>query len=758
MEHSPPESIVDPARPARSRAATVVVSLILLFGFLISVLHPIGDAPDEQENLRYIQHVAKTWTKPRPEDHIRQNMHPPLAFVMAALASVPLEKITNILPREAVWPFWLEVKIPLNQPSTYVMRDHNYTVRDGPPEFRAFTLLGIRLLSTIYVAIAAWLAIRAANLLMPGWPRLCAATVGFLLLTPGAILQTGAIGMEAPLLMFGAWGAYEMARGLRSDYKYSPLRVGVALALAGLCRHAGFTLIVGALAVAAVRAPRIGRRKAILELCIAGFVASCGLGSWILHNYITTGDPLVLYVNVAHFPEVFRTTPPTVESQDAWLPNIFSDYFGPHADGVQPSRTLEFLFFILLGATFIPGVFVHLTKTDEGGVPVRARLCFGLLVLAAVAIIPFSGNIHYYQMHGRYLLPAVPFVAPIVAAGARVTFQAARDSAGYLLCFALSPFATITTLLFALGPLFHPFTTPRKGAVAYADCGGPVDPYLTRGTPVRIAGDTLYPLPTNSYAIDLESVEYTLPVEGDPNGLWLHLTIPGISESSIHFMSVDYVFLSARVRIDGKIAADWISPMIRPTSWAYPIPPEAVRNNKLIVSIDRVPRLSVILVSEIRLDRKGPESLETRGRKIRISAADAREGVGERLGASYASSNFVRHIPIGEKPNSIVCQTPRVPFAPGRYLLRTRAAIVKGTHGDQAGLLIAGDTTEALVKLAPLVVDEKKLTNMLSEVSLEFTVPPGPPVELTCRIEASGKAVLDVDDIEVFGPLSENEK
>ncbi|MFN0205781.1 MAG: hypothetical protein ACKVS6_05650 [Planctomycetota bacterium] len=741
----------------RSRAHWFVILPILLFGILISILHPIGDAPDESENLLYIRLVAEEWRKPVPEDRIRQNMHPPLSFVINAMATVPLEAISHYLPAKITWPYGRRITIPLNQPSKITMRDASFVVRDGPPEFSAFTLLGLRFLATLFVAIAGYFTYRTALLFLPQWPRLCAAAAAFLLLTPGAVLQTGAIGMEASLLMFGAWGAFELARGLRPEYKYSPFRAGLAFALAGLCRHAGFTLVIAAIPIAIARARRVGKVRAIVELCILGTIAACGLGSWILHNWITTGDPLVLYVNVAHFPEVFRTTPPTVASQDLWLPTIVTDFFGVRVPGLAPMHTLELLFVALLGAGAIGGVVAgwrNSNNINTDGVTPRARLAFGLFTFAAVAAIPFLGNVHFYQTHGRYLLPSVPFIVPLIAGGFRHIFLASRDRFGFLTIAALPAFATALMLLFSLAPMFFPSATKGTGSAAYADCGGPNDPFRTRGFRMPPQADNLFPGTVNTYVFDTDSIEYTFPIQGDGEGLWVHLVIPGVTESSKVFSKVSYVYLSARISIGDTIVANWITPTIEPTRVSYPVPPGSVRDGKLIIRVDRVPRLDFILLAEIEINHKPPRDLYELGPKLRVAAADARDGEGEQMGASYARSYYIRHVPKGGPADKIISQTPRSLFFPGKYIFRAHVATVEGADGAPAALMIAGDTTEAVLQTLPIMIETNKLGKTLRPYLIHFTVPEGPPVELTCRIETTGLAVVDVDDLEVFGPLA----
>lgn len=731
-----------------------IIALVIIFGFLISILHPIGDAPDEQENLQYIQHVAKTWNKPQPENRLRQNMHPPLAFAMYALASIPLQAVTPVLPREIVWSHLLRVTIPLNQPSRYMMRDNDFVMRDGPDNFSAFTLLGFRLLSTLCMAVAAYFCIRAALLLLPDTPNLAAASVGFFFLVPGAILQTGAIGMEGPMLLFGSWTAFEMVRGFHAGLQYSPVRLGIAACLAGLVRHAGFALMIGAIPVAFARAHRIGWLRAFWELCIAGTIASCGFGSWVIHNIVTTGDPLVLYVNYAHFPEQFRTNPASLSSQDAWLPSIFGDFFGVRSAGLAPMRSLEFIFMWILGTGLVCGIFTSFRR--DGGCSAtfgRARLAFGAIVGLTVAMIPFIGNIHFYQTHGRYLLAMVPFVAPLFGSGLRHATRFHKDSLWYFAAPAIPALATGIMLLFSLGPMFAPTTGPSRGSVAYADCGGPSDPHRIRGFPVPITPENLFPRPENTFVYDPEQIEYKFPIAGDSSGLWLHITIPGITEANRAFTKVSYVYLAARISVGGHILADWVSPRIESFRWSYPIPATAVMDGNLSVVIERVPRLPFILVSEIRIDRTAPVGLAARGPKVRIAAADAREGVGEQIGAYYAHSYYVRHVAAGVPRDSIVCQTPTASFSPGKYQLRARIAMPRGVDGTDAGLLIVGDAAEPFVKVEPLVFRSATAGRIPVEHIMNFTIPDGPPLNLTCRIQSSGNVDLDVDDIEILGPL-----
>ena len=742
-------TIYGPPEAVGRRAGWIVALLVALLGTVITFAHPVGDAPDESENLQYIHLIANEKRLAVPADRLRQSMHPPLAFVAHALATAPLEAIAEWLPREIVWNHWYRVTIPLNQRSQVYMREIGATTREGPSGFHHSTLLGLRLLDVAFMTAAAWLAAAAARTALPNSPVAACAAVGFLLLTPQAVLQSGAIGMEPLLLLFVSWGAFELARGLRPDLEYSPWRAGIAFGLAGGVRYAGFAAALAVLPVAWARHKRVGTPRALEELLFFGLLAPLGVGGFILYNLRTSGDPLVFRTVISLFPEMARPSPANATDLDDWGSQMVSSFFGLSAPGLHPSQTAMVLYFAIAGAGLVTGFL------RSSSAPVPGLRGFAVVATAAIAVIPFVGNIYHYQMSGRYLLPAVPFTAPLLAHGLGELFHLPERSRRAWLLPLLPAATTLFVIAFSLIPNFAPRTSQLRGAVAYADCGGSFDPGRVRGTPVRPT--MLIPSPEYDVTADPVRVEYEFPVAGPADHLWLHLLLPGASlgaragpgEPST-WKTGDFAYQAARVTAGEEVVATSITPRAKQTVWSYPLPANAVKDGKLVLGFDRVGTAPFVAVAEIRIDRERPPSKEHYGPRIRVSAADAREGAGVRILDLNSQSIFARRASPGTAGKII--ETPSDSVPPGHYLLRTRLRVEGGKLNETVGYLIVGEGGQEFARRKAIAADASKVD--FQSIVQEFDILDGPPQTLTCRVETLGNATIAVDDIELYGPFA----
>jgi len=740
---------------APRRAALALGAIFTLLAGLGAVLHPAGDAPDEAENLAYVDHLVRTGRLGKPGDGLRQAVHPPLSFLLQSLTVAPLEAIAPALPEKVIWPWGLQITIPLNQPSQLAARGLGPATRPGPATMHASTILGLRWLSAVLGGIGVAFMALAAQRLLPDRRTWALGAAAFLGLTPTLVIQCGAVAMEPTLFALCGWAALECARGVRDGARFSPIRLGLACGLAMLARHAGAAVAAAAMGVLWIRMRRSGRARAAKEAVLTAAAAAACLAPWLLYNVQNLGAPIVVREFYETLPEMLRASPASASDFDSWTGEVLKSYFGIQAAGVAPLEFFFVMWALLLGGALAGAVGAWRAGGDE-----RARLAPLLAMIAPAAAvtlaIPFAGHAIAHQAQGRYLIPAVPFAVPLLALGFGRALSLTTGRRAAFALAAIPAAASGIMLLFTLAPLFAPRASRLQGALAYADCGGAYDPGRERGYPQRIPNLLLFPGPQSDVVIEFEKVVYRFPMTAPNEPIWLHVGLIGgsIGRPSIpafHLPAMlDHAFPACRIRAGETVIAEFVSPPAESVLWSFPIPAAAIVGGELRLEFERVGTAPILAVSEIRVDTEGPSESAPLGPAVRVCAADARAGAGTRVADSSARSGFVRRTPIDAQGS--VAETPRWSYGPGRYAARARVRVNDGPSDGPVALLIAGNADQPISAIHEIRYDAAAARRFRIE-EVTFEVPAGTRFDLTSRVEVNGRGNVDVDDLEIVGPL-----
>ncbi|HKD99747.1 MAG TPA: glycosyltransferase family 39 protein, partial [Planctomycetota bacterium] len=405
-----------------TRSERFVVACAAVLGLAASVLNPMGEAPDEPDNVAVVERIRHEKRLVVPDDLLRQGMHPPFAFVVQALATVPLEAVAPILPEAITLPGPLRVTVPLDVssgPPRESTGPADGSRASAAPHIRSSTWLGLRWLSVIVSTVGVALALRAARTLVPECPHAVAGATGLLLLAPQVVLQSAAVAMDPFILLFAAWAALELARGLRPGEPYSTVRAGAALAGAALVRHVGVPLLAVAALVALLRARRgLGARRATVELAIVFAIALAPFLAWMARNWAVAGDPLLVSAIYEKHPAMFRhASGLSFHEVDLWVGDMARTFYAPESAKVHLPATASLAFLLVVGAALLGALATLGRDVGARAVPPRSVVAFGAVALAVTVVLPLAGNTQLFQAGGRYAIPAVPFVVAAAAAG-----------------------------------------------------------------------------------------------------------------------------------------------------------------------------------------------------------------------------------------------------------------------------------------------------------------------------------------------------
>lgn len=434
-----------PSRQTRGLAAIVVAYLALALAYSLSV--PAFEAPDEQAHLHYMVFVARHHRLPNqlrvPPEVPGEGHQPPLYYLLlapaAARANLPDQLLADINYLD-----WLSWQVPAPEAwARYASRPHLLELNPkGPPDtvgagcahFRLDrhnefapgswrrAVHGLRLasipLSLVVVICAYLLALRLG--LESGYAALAAGLVAFL---PQFLFVSGVLGNDPPANALAAVALALWVRWWRSGL--TTLRALVLGGLTGvgvLAKYSAAYLwpigLLGCLLLA--RPPRRAVTLAAL-VTIAMLAVSAPL---LIRNQVLYGDPLGSAMQritlVGPNPPIDRSWAGGYYQREFPLTLLlsFRATFG-HMNLLGSFRgALVYYGIVALGLVGLGGWLLRRRESTED----RAKLTLTTWLVAACAMLLaliIHYNLTFPQAQGRYLFPALPAFATLVALGIR---------------------------------------------------------------------------------------------------------------------------------------------------------------------------------------------------------------------------------------------------------------------------------------------------------------------------------------------------
>lgn len=736
--------------PAAPLCYKLFVAAAALFSFIAAFVHPIGDAPDEYEHMQVIAHIAQHGTLPLPSDRLVQGVHPPLSFAPMALLVRPLDAVARLLPERLTIPWPYKIEIPLSAPGQFIMTAGAEGHLDCPGGYRAATLYALRAFAAFLTILGLALALRAASVLVPGRPLAVAGAASALLWTPMTVVQFGTIASEPIMLIFCAWAALELAKGVRRDLEYSPVRLGLAIGGAALTRHSGTLLIEAAVLVAIFRWAWHGRARAAKELAIVCLIGLSGIAVWMARNYVQTGDATLVQSNLEWQPQLFRPLPPGWNDYDQFLYTIVTTWFGAGIPGIGTPSAFLFIYLFLTSALAMAGS-ADAFAGRRGVAPAGRATFFLALTGAHVAMTPaWLANSVAPHNHGRYLLTGIPLLLPLLAAGLARLFDGGKLKfiAAAILCF--SGTACFTSIFFILIPTFSPRAARVDGAIAYADCGAHFDHGRIRGGSMNAPGSVPFPSALTTLAADPERVEYEFSIPPSASTLTFTAALLGGSVGGEVRLSgpgalPPFAFPMVNVRAGGERIAWHMAPLPGVQRYEFPVPARAIQSGKLRLAFEAAGGLPAVGVAEIRV-QEGHDPLAPPQAPFTRSCAAGSTGIGTTIVAFDSRSRFVRRLQRAD--SGVVCATGEVALPPGHYRCRVRVRAVESSAQGTATLRVQGPGGATLAERAIAFESPRALEWRTEELS--FHVDGESSLPVNARLQSNGYVSFDTDDLEIL--------
>jgi 4-amino-4-deoxy-L-arabinose transferase-like glycosyltransferase len=451
-------------RLARRAIGAILLTFVLL-ALAYSVVNPLHEATDELRHYRFVRHVAELRALPVQGalDCSAQGHHPPLYYVLAALATGWVETghaICHEPPRNPFWAYryW------------EVGNDNKNQYLHGADEAFPWrgAALAAHLARAVNVAVGAavvWLTYLIGRAIWPQRPFLALGATAFVAFNPMFLYMAGAINNDVIAAFSGAAVTLACVRLLRDENGLSR-RWGLILGLLyGMALLSKFNLAAIALGVELSVTWVAWRRRQWrlwleVNLLIALLTALLA-GWWFVRNQLLYGEP----TGFERVTELWgRREPAESFGVALWeLPYAWTSLWGRFGYGQIPLPQPIYDGLWQLTVVGLSGLLLPLARRKMA----EWRAVRVPLALLVVNVVTFFAVLFNYLLvspagpMGRFFFPALPALALLIFYGLAAWFLAVRDglrkvrrvpagrpTAGHLAAFSLA--TNLGMLLLAL--------------------------------------------------------------------------------------------------------------------------------------------------------------------------------------------------------------------------------------------------------------------------------------------------------------------
>lgn len=390
-----------------NRLFLIILAVYLILATTVSVIVPLGEAPDEADHYAYARYLAQNHALPKGPE-ITQGKHPPLYHSLAALAGGWADMTLFLQPNPDIFP------IRAGGPANFFIHSdaERFPWHDGPLAFHI-----ARFLSALLGGVTLWATWRIGKEAFPQRPEIGLLGAAFLAGLPGFIYISGAMNNDNAAGAFGALAILLMIHILQKGLSWPrTLALGAVFGLGALSKVGTLSLWpLLALATAGAIWPE---RRQVRAWMIAGAhtAAAWGFGGliaspWLLRNWRLYGDPLG-WALVRQTVDMRET--PVDFSVLAWLfKGLYTYFWGRY--GAIGQIFLPNWVYLLAGVftlAVIFGIFSFLRRRTK----IAAANVFILLLLAGAPLLVMLGIIRYTAIalgtdQARLLWPGLAAIA-----------------------------------------------------------------------------------------------------------------------------------------------------------------------------------------------------------------------------------------------------------------------------------------------------------------------------------------------------------
>ena len=409
--------------------AWLIFIVHVLVGAIYSLVVPPWEAHDEWAHYKYVEYLARNWRLPPPGERLTtlyrydEATQPPLYYVLAAPA------VALVGPQDNLRPVSNPYADEGTGESGVNFALHDPAVEGFPYRGTVLALHLARLVSVLVSALGLWPVYLLGRWLFPQRPAVALAAMAVQAFSPQYLFIGAVVTNDILVTALAGWVLYLALRVALGPASWRmALLLGLLLGLALITKYNSLALLpLGAIAwvAALARLYRAGHRRQVWGLGLGTLAAGLAVAGWwfryslLAYGRLVTRDPgsFELLLRRLERPATFLTRVPWDLLPQA-LKYAFTTFWGSFGWGnVGADPWLYRLMAVLCGLGVI-GLVWWLVR-GPGTARQRWGVALLLLALASIVALPAFREVLRKStlLRGRYVLPALPTVALLLAAG-----------------------------------------------------------------------------------------------------------------------------------------------------------------------------------------------------------------------------------------------------------------------------------------------------------------------------------------------------
>jgi hypothetical protein len=446
-------------------ALILVGYLVLAFSF--SVVNPLYESTDELHQFRYVRYLQEFGALPEQrEDQPRiQAHHPPLYYLLAALATAPLPPDRPALYEPVHNPYYGYRYWEIND-------DNKNRYLHGPDEqwpYSGVVLMvhAARWVNIVIGAIMVWVTYRLALTVFPDRTSLAAGAAAIVAFNPQFLFMSGAINNDVIAGLFGSlllWSGVTIIRFGLTTRRSIFLALTFAFALMAKFNLAFALPLMELALIIAVWPVRDWRGFIKANLFIVLFVALIA-GWWFVRNTQLYGEP----TGVQRMNELWGGRNPAESFRLAVseIPYAWSSFWGRFGYGQIPLPDAIYTGALIVSLIGLGGLVSAFVRKQFDRVQIKQ------LVLVICSALLFAAALFGYMLSstagpmGRFYFPGISAFALLLALGWTTLFTLRNTRYSLLMTRYAIPAAAFTLALVAFFGYFVPaYAAPQKVTAA----------------------------------------------------------------------------------------------------------------------------------------------------------------------------------------------------------------------------------------------------------------------------------------------------